>query len=195
MLSGIPQGFSSKKENRGKILGQYYTPLTKQDGKRLFWGQSKEYNRNRNPKDFNGMKLLEHAHYGNRLMDAISSHIYKKPTMVVWLGDYSSEWKHYSKRKLKYHNYEVEYFDSSGKWIVNHTKKVGFRMNQEDALHPIPLLTACGNGKGNGDYYGKNRNICGIWAFNIISIEDILPEGYMRIEQPEFKDLKTNERK
>lgn len=47
--------------------------------------------------------------------------------------------------------------------------------------HPLPLLTACGNGMGGGDFYNKKnigyKNV-GVWAFDTIRIDFIQPSGY-----------------
>ena len=41
-------------------------------------------------------------------------------------------------------------------------------------LHPLPLLTCLGNGKGGGDYYGRCMEWVGAWALHALAI---LPEG------------------
>jgi hypothetical protein len=50
------------------------------------------------------------------------------------------------------------------------------------SIHPLPLLTAEGNGNGGGDYYGENKNMVGIWARDIISISDTVPEGFTELK-------------
>lgn len=57
--------------------------------------------------------------------------------------------------------------------------------NEEDAewvIHPLPLLTACGNGRGGGDYDGSEMDKIGYWARDIISVEKEIPEGYKELE-------------
>lgn len=39
-------------------------------------------------------------------------------------------------------------------------------------IHPLPLLTAVGNGLGGGDYYGTNKEAVGLWAGDEIAIVD-----------------------
>lgn len=47
----------------------------------------------------------------------------------------------------------------------------------EMTLHPLPLLTAIGNGRGGGDYVnGINKDKIGMWAWNLISIEPYLTD-------------------
>ena len=54
-------------------------------------------------------------------------------------------------------------------YYVNHA-------DNNDCINPLSLLTAVGNGKGCGDYFGLNSCDIGIWAWDIISIEDEIPE-------------------
>lgn len=69
-------------------------------------------------------------------------------------------------------------------YLVNHTKKqfldyaAVLKDSSGNRLDPLPILTAEGNGRGQGDYYGLNRELAGTWARDIISIEETIPEGY-----------------
>jgi hypothetical protein len=49
-------------------------------------------------------------------------------------------------------------------------------------IHPLPLLTAEGNGRGGGDYRGNYNNLCGIWSRDSISVANEVPEGYTALE-------------
>jgi hypothetical protein len=53
---------------------------------------------------------------------------------------------------------------------------------EDRSIHPLPILTAEGNGRGGGDYYGTDANLAGIWARDILSIEKEIPDGYMEFE-------------
>ena len=55
-------------------------------------------------------------------------------------------------------------------------------------IHPLPLLTCEGNGRGGGDFRGNNPWI-GKWARDVISIEKKLPIRKMK----PFKDFKYEE--
>jgi hypothetical protein len=55
-------------------------------------------------------------------------------------------------------------------------------------LHPLALLTAVGNGKGGGDYYGPNESDLATWVWDEVSIEDTIPEGYSKEEEYSFFD-------
>ena len=39
-------------------------------------------------------------------------------------------------------------------------------------VHPLPLLTAEGNGQGGGDYYGLSMNLVGTWARDNITVAE-----------------------
>jgi hypothetical protein len=45
-------------------------------------------------------------------------------------------------------------------------------------IHPLPLLTCEGNGRGGGDYGGNDQNLVGLWARNTISVSNDIPDGY-----------------
>lgn len=65
-------------------------------------------------------------------------------------------------------------------YIVNHTKKLYANINKISKncqLHPLALLTAEGNGRGGGDYYGFNHELCGCWARDSISMENTQPSS------------------
>jgi hypothetical protein len=83
------------------------------------------------------------------------------------------------------------------RYIVNHTKREfvnklnikGTRNSWDGSIwkvHPLPLLTCEGNGRGGGDYHGNSKFI-GVWARNVISIEETEPVGYKEIN-PQFKE-------
>ena len=79
------------------------------------------------------------------------------------------------------------------KYVINHSKKeyvvIPEDKEGEWIIHPLPLLTADGNGLGGGDYHrGTDMDKVGLWAYDIIEVGDEIPEGYT-----EFKvDFKEN---
>lgn len=90
------------------------------------------------------------------------------------------------------------------KYLVNHSKKIyvsgndyyelnKFKWSDTDerfsCIHPLSLLTACGNGLGGGDYYEDNPdyNQVGSWCMDVISVEDEAPAGYTE-ETYNFKE-------
>jgi hypothetical protein len=68
------------------------------------------------------------------------------------------------------------------RFIVNHTKKLyvdkNLGLTGSYDFHPLPLLTADGNGRGGGDYRGDDLELVGQWARDIISLELEAPLGY-----------------
>lgn len=50
--------------------------------------------------------------------------------------------------------------------------------------HPLPLLTACGNGMGGGDFYkGVGFDNIGAWAFDTIRVDFSMPPGYTDVTE------------
>ena len=70
------------------------------------------------------------------------------------------------------------------KYILNFTKMMYTVIPEKDksseflTIHPLPLLCAFGNGRGGGDYRGKNMELIGAWAFDRIGVANELPEGF-----------------
>ncbi len=67
--------------------------------------------------------------------------------------------------------------------LINHTKKLyvrydEMRSNDRWIVNPLPLLTACGNGRGGGDYRNQypDYDKIGIWAGDVLSIEFAVPK-------------------
>jgi hypothetical protein len=169
-------------------MGQYYFAII------LAEKSEKEYIRTYvDPTMYmNGMKLTEHSYIGNNFMKVVENLIgpfgmfYK--SRLVWAGDYAdtepnSESNLHrmceAKSPFAYNEPVVSYT-----YIVNHTKKVYIKINdnlQTLTLHPLPILTAEGNGRGGGDYRGSNMDMVGTWARDVISMENKAPD-YTLIE-------------
>ena len=47
-------------------------------------------------------------------------------------------------------------------------------------IHPLPILTACGNDRGGGDFRAGSLgyDLVGTWAFDLIEMTNIQPVGY-----------------
>lgn len=56
--------------------------------------------------------------------------------------------------------------------FINMKDYVEYNQDKEDIFHPLPLLTAIGNGRGGGDYSGENERLIGSWAGNEFYIID-----------------------
>jgi hypothetical protein len=137
---------------------------------------------------WDGIKLLEHSYLKNPFVNAVEfllsplGPLYK--SRIVWAGDYADEEDdsgnlyHLAENEIskeyipKSENLSVEY-----KYIVNHTKKQYIDKNKYAIFHPLPLITAEGNGRGGGDYHGNHEDKIGLWSRDVISIEkELLPE-------------------
>jgi len=78
--------------------------------------------------------------------------------------------------------------DTKGTYLVNHDLKCYLDMaayirrstkKNGRCFNPLPILTACGNGLGNGDYEGRSCiDDVGTWAFHRIEYTDRIPEDY-----------------
>lgn len=73
---------------------------------------------------------------------------------------------------------DFDKYYKNNKWIERWTDNEGKNHRTEWCIHPIPLLTAIGNGLGGGDYHGTDMSCVGDWAFDLIRIADKAPEGY-----------------
>lgn len=107
---------------------------------------------------------------------------------VVWAGDYVDEEQFQdgeTKSQTLYHpckddstHLPLPHHDTNAySYLVNHTKKQYVNKEKEE-IHPLPLLTAEGNGRGGCDYGGHNEELCGAWARNVLSVEKEPPTGY-----------------
>lgn len=169
-------------------MGQYYVPVLKRKGKITVYDNYLKGD----VECYNGLKLTEHSWLGNRWIDTIASQLYNTKCKVAWIGDYSDHpdelfWEHqdditfdfvwnHARVRPPYHVVNLK-----DKFLINHTKKLYIDMkkyiensidNDGFVAHPLPLLTAVGNGKGGGDYYGIYEEIVGTWAWDELSIKD-----------------------
>jgi len=84
-------------------------------------------------------------------------------------------------------------YDTKGFYLVNHDQSVFIDMEAyiqrstvvEDevawCMDPLPLLTACGNGRGGGDYRNESYPCygdVGTWAFSSVECTETVPAGY-----------------
>lgn len=173
-------------------MGQYYEAAVK-SAKAKNW-------RRFNSWDVNcSAKMCDQAFMDNLYTAIIKSMIFKHPMCVVWSGDYADPEQGTEKnlqevaRRQKISEDETKRaitIHQRMHYLVNHSKKVYFNyaLIEPDEygfrLDPLPLLCAEGNGRGGGDYFGDNKEQTGIWARDLISIEENIPEGYGEFETP-----------
>lgn len=77
------------------------------------------------------------------------------------------------------------------KYLINHTIneyfEIGKYIEKNDrngwCLHPLPILTACGNGQGGGDYISPvGQEDVGKWAYDLIEFSYDLPgDNYQEV--------------
>lgn len=74
-------------------------------------------------------------------------------------------------------------------WTEKWKDRDGVLHEYWSAIHPLPLLTACGNGRGGGDYHEKYPDYgkVGTWAFDLIEFASYKPIGYTK-EEYHFKE-------
>lgn len=171
-----------------------------------------------------GPKLMEHSYIGNLFVSTLKFAIFNCPSQVIWAGDYAD--KEPDSEQNMYDLIETQSligpdFDYETQkevqqvlrdklqseiermlYLVNETKGlyVDYSKVKEDDYHfridPLPLLTAEGNGRGSGDYEGRNMNLVGSWARDIIYVTDTLPEGLIELipdfEEGDFEDEEEN---
>jgi len=179
-------------------MGQYYMPAL------IKRGRITVYNRRVEPdKDYVMAKLLEHSWWQNPTCNAVAKLLYKSKGNLFWCGDYADDqaihsyiWECDKEKSLP----NPEDFTLDGKFIVNHTKRqyVNCDRYKERSLdndgwciHPLPLLTALGNGRGGGDYHYSyvNYDSVGCWAGDEISIEDSAPKDDKESEEGKWEVL------
>jgi hypothetical protein len=138
-----------------------------------------------------GLKLMEHSYLRNKFVNTFESLILNNPQRVVWGGDYADNCDGLDTNvfdrcedNLKViPTYAVKARES--RYIVNHTTrqfvdKTKVINNGGWKIHPLPLLTCEGNGRGGGDYRIVDGCV-GIWARDVISVQSTKPNGFEEI--------------
>lgn len=158
----------------------------------------------------NGAKLMEHSYIGNSFVEAVEFLLIDdgegnrgrwSGNKIVWAGDYANgesglfDDNFYNmvkeKDKLKM---LIEAIPPNYHYLVNWDKKKfvdktkcnivnGFWNTADMKIHPLPLLTADGNGRGGGDYHGNEHSMdyVGTWARDRISLMKDIPEDFTEI--------------
>lgn len=176
-------------------MGQYYMVYTKRNGREKVYDRFVD-------NQYTMAKLMEHSWWRNPFVNTMCYKIHHKPTQVAWVGDYVE--------KEEFEPYERVWGDDAKsygvteaqvvldeKYLVNHTKKEYVDCNayyersvtkDKWCVHPLPLLTVIGNGRGGGDYRSENgKEFVGTWCNDLISVEEEEPKTYKEIS-PTFKE-------
>lgn len=175
-------------------MGQYYKPISIE---KMQYVYSHDYG--------NGLKLMEHSWIGNDFVGVVEDLIAEGGAWhgdrIVWAGDYADEEKgsknnlfgmvERDKCKIKPVGTGAKY-----RYVLNidtkeyvDTNKVPLSDVYVDetgkewpyTMHPLPILTCEGNGRGGGDFH-KSDPLVGKWARNRVSVSNTEPKGYTEIE-------------
>lgn len=165
-------------------MGQYYTPVLRNGNK---------YRRVYSHDFGSGLKLMEHSYVGNYFVNVIANAILEDPTNLCWVGDYANDdlelmqnpkfqkvYDYSMREDIIYttlENPNSEFNWEKDWYFVNETKKEYLLMPKAGnfVISPIPLLTAIGNGRGGGDYFGINMSMIGYWACDKVFLTDKKP--------------------
>ncbi len=177
-------------------MGQYYKPVVLAENKTtvIAWVYSHDIKydfKSREGKIIqmgNGLKLMEHSYLKNDFVQAFETLIFENPQRVVWGGDYAENCKGRKSNTYDRCKDKTKVIPENriglkqGRYLINHSKGLfvdKFKIptyNFGYQIHPLPLLTCEGNGRGGGDYRGNNK-VIGTWARDIVSVQGKKPKG------------------
>ena len=173
-------------------MGQYYKPVSLDSNESLC---SHDYN--------SGLKLMEHSWVKNPFVNVVEKLIAEGGQWfgqsIVWAGDYADpevdengkviteiyEGKTYDQNLYGIIDNDIKVEQTKFKmfrYVINETKKqfvdkTKIPDNDGWRIHPLPLLTCEGNGRGGGDYgYDDNNNVIGTWARDVITVSTRKPK-------------------
>lgn len=156
--------------------------------------------------DYYPSPLMAHAWWNSDDVGYVVNSLYHTPSKVAWVGDFTDseetkeitdtddiyELAFWEDEKPEIKAIEESKLLLSGKFLVNHTKKVyldcdAYQKRSIDkngrCIHPLPILTAIGSNElFHGDYQGINADVVGNWCWDTISVEDSIPVGYKPVE-------------
>jgi hypothetical protein len=152
---------------------------------------------------YEGQKLAEHARFLRYFVNGVLESISDGPARVAWVGDYANEEEDFELVDgYEPDDYEAIWNDENDAsqtfdrmpgrgvygYLVNLDKGVYIDLTEvamvagEELIyslaHPLPILTAIGNGRGGGDYWGSNMDKVGMWAMNHIQFMEHEPVGF-----------------
>lgn len=162
-------------------MGQYYIAVFIDKTGQLYYVET-----------YYGLKLTEHACNGTDIVRKVENLL--RPggrcygMRVVWAGDYAANELgkdynlYHAPGKINLTN-TTECVETL-RYVVNHTKRQYVDMSKistrERAFHPLPILTAEGNGLGGGDYSGSYNGV-GQWSRDEITMENTKPVDFTEI--------------
>ncbi len=183
-------------------MGQYYKPIfLNEKNKPTAFVYSHDFG--------SGLKLMEHSWMNNDFVGFVERQLAIQPQKIVWAGDYADG--EGDKEENLYelsdsvgrltHNDEVEnkYLHEFGygkgstrkrKYLINFNKmefidKSKTPLNSDGwQIHPLPLMTCEGNGRGGGDFRGVESSLLGRWSrdrIGVVSRKSDIPTVFTEI--------------
>lgn len=155
-------------------------------------------------------KLMEHSWLANEFVNNVSALLYNIPGRLCWVGQYADnqEFKNLATvipsgivtpiyedawdNDIYCNNLEYVDFSITDKYLVNYDKEEYIDISEymkksygrnNGIIHPLPLITNVGNGKGLGDFHKGNLGYeyVGIWCWQLIAFTDKPPRNYLRV--------------
>jgi hypothetical protein len=183
-------------------MGQYYKAILLNKTKKQPLVGMSSY-------DFgSGSKLMEHSWMKNDYVGFVEAQLLLEPRPLVWAGDYADKEGETDRNlwdmtesigtlspsvdipegKSKYDFDFGTVLPKRFKYLINYDKKefvdkTKSPINDGWQIHPLPLLTCEGNGRGGGDYRGDS-DLIGVWSrdtIGIVSKKTDIPKGFKEI--------------
>ncbi len=144
-----------------------------------------------------GAKLMEHAYVGTSVVvNAVSLLVhggrFEQGVRVVWAGDYADSEPNDAGNLYSLASEHpvptpvVAGVDVAGfPYMVNISKHMFVRV-PDRGVHPLPILTAEGNGRGGGDMAESHPwyAFVGIWARDVVCFRDTPPDDFAELALP-----------
>jgi len=170
-------------------MGQYYRPIfLTENNKPLFSVTCYDFG--------SGAKLMEHSWIKVYFVRFVEKQLMIQPQKLVWAGDYADNEETEGvnlytlsenvgklthdetipKNKSKYDYDFKNIAPLTAKYLINYDKKefVNKSKTPKDSdgwkMHPLPLLTCEGNGRGGGDFRGDGKDLVGRWSRDKIGV-------------------------
>lgn len=115
---------------------------------------------------------------------------------LVWAGDYADNEEGYTEDEKEKNLYfladeeqkEKLYIKKSAmRYVVNKSKGIFVDLRKvkkdkyDERINPLCLLTAEGNGRGCGDFTGHFKECVGVWARDVIYVNNEKPENMTEV--------------